>query len=188
MSDDGLACKTSAISQTIILLLLCMVSYLHRGFFGGFFRLPVELWGGFLAGWPGLAYNENHESWLARIWYGLSFIVKLPLPVAFSMFTSIVGFSVFENLSLIQSVTPFLGEPESYEYKRNTDRIGDVAAKVEARKMIAESKVTTEVPVAFDDEEKESTSSPDSQSPSLAETDITNQSVEESPEPETVGA
>lgn len=137
---------------------------LCRGFFDGFFRLPLGLWGGFLAGWPGLAYNENHESWFARIWYGLSFIVKIPLPVAIDMVSSIVGFSVFENLSLIQSVTPFLGEPESYEYKRNTDRIGDVAAKLEARKMIAESKVTMELPVAFD-EEKGSTETDAAQVP-----------------------
>ena len=100
-----------------------------RGFFDGFFRLPLELWGGFLAGWPGLAYNENHESWLKRIWFGLTFIVKLPPTVALDMATSIVTFSLTEGLSLIQSVTPFLGEPQSYEYKRNTDRIGDVVSK-----------------------------------------------------------
>lgn len=117
-----------------------------RGFFDGFFRLPVELWGGFLAGWPGLIYNENHETWLRRLWYGLSFIVKIPPPVALDMVASIISYSVFENLSLIQSVTPLLGEPESYEYDRNMDRIGDVAAKQEAMKMIRESKAFAEMP------------------------------------------
>ena len=117
-----------------------------RGFFDGFFRLPIELWGGFLAGWPGLIYNENHETWYARILYGINFIVKLPPSVAWDMFTSIVGYSVFENLALIQSVTPLLGEPESYEYKRNMDRIGDVAAKQEALRMIRESLAFAEMP------------------------------------------
>ena len=118
-----------------------------RGFFDGFFKLPLELWGGFLAGWPGLAYNENHESWDKRIWYGLNFLVKIPPTVALDMFTSIVSYSVFgEGWPLIQSVTPFLDDPPSYEYKPNTDRIGDVAAKQEAVKMIRESKALAEMP------------------------------------------
>lgn len=118
-----------------------------RGFFDGFFKLPLELWGGFLAGWPGLAYNENHESWFKRIGFGLSFIVKLPPPVAFDMFTSIITYSIFEEgWSLIQSVTPLLGDPPSYEYKPNNDRIGDVAAKQEAVEMIRQSKAFAEMP------------------------------------------
>jgi lycopene beta-cyclase len=101
-----------------------------RGFFDGFFRLPLELWGGFLAGWPGLPYNENHETWLKRIWYGLSFIVKIPLPVALDMAANIVQYSITEGIDLAQSVTPIFGEPYSYEYKRNMDRIGDVVRAV----------------------------------------------------------
>lgn len=116
-----------------------------RGFFDGFFRLPLELWAGFLAGWPGLAYNENHETWLRRMWFGVNFIIKLPPKVGLDMFSSIVSYSVFENLSLIQSVTPFLGEPESYEYNRNMDRIGDVAAKLEAVRMIKQSQSFAEM-------------------------------------------
>lgn len=118
-----------------------------RGFFDGFFKLPVELWGGFLAGWPGLAYNENHESWDKRIFYGLSFVTKLRPSIAFDMFLSIITYSVFnEGWSLIQSVTPFLDDPPSYEYKQNIDRIGDVAAKQEAVEMIRQSKVLAEMP------------------------------------------
>jgi lycopene beta-cyclase len=117
-----------------------------RGFFDGFFRLPLELWGGFLAGWPGLIYNENHESWNRRILFGVNFILKLPPTVAWAMFTNIISYSLFENLSLIQSVTPLLGEPESYEYMRNTDRIGDVAAKQEAVRMIQSSLAFAEMP------------------------------------------
>jgi lycopene beta-cyclase len=129
-----------------------------RGFFNGFFRLPLELWGGFLAGWPGLAYNENHETWLRRMWFGLNFIIKLPPQVGFAMFSSIVSYSLFENLSLIQSVTPFLGEPESYEYNRNLDRVGDVVAKQEAARMIQQSdafaEMSTEVAATTETTEK----------------------------------
>jgi lycopene beta-cyclase len=123
-----------------------------RGFFDGFFKLPLPLWGGFLAGWPGLPYNDKHESWLARLWFGLSFIVRIPLPVAVDMAASIAAYCVSEGVPLPQSVTPLLGEPNSYEYKRNNDNVGDVAVKAEARKMIAESLVTEDLPVAFDED------------------------------------
>mmetsp|Transcript_24655 Transcript_24655/g.28097 ORF Transcript_24655/g.28097 Transcript_24655/m.28097 type:complete len:214 (+) Transcript_24655:1-642(+) len=122
-----------------------------RGFFDGFFKLPVELWGGFLAGWPGLAYNKNHETWFKRIWYGLNFFVKIPWPVALNMAGSIVTYSVTEGIDLVQSVTPFFGKPYSFEYERNTDRVGDVTVKKEALAMIKESKVTEEIPVALEE-------------------------------------
>jgi lycopene cyclase-like protein len=121
-----------------------------RGFFGGFFKLPLPLWAGFLAGWPGLPNNENHETWLARMWFGLNFIVRLPPSVALDMTASIVSYIATTNLALAQSVTPFLGEPTSYVLKPNTDNIGDVAAKDEARLMILQSKVMEEVPVDFE--------------------------------------
>lgn len=56
-----------------------------RGFFDGFFRLPLPLWAGFLAGWPGLPNNDRHETWFARMWFGINFIARLPLPVALDM-------------------------------------------------------------------------------------------------------
>ena len=124
-----------------------------RGFFDGFFKLPLEYWGGFLAGWPGLPWNEYHESWLARLWYGLSFVVRLPPVVALDMAASIATYTIAEGVPLPQSVTPFLGKPASYEYERNKDTIGDVAVKEEARRMIQESKVTEDLPVAFEAEE-----------------------------------
>mmetsp|Transcript_20813 Transcript_20813/g.23325 ORF Transcript_20813/g.23325 Transcript_20813/m.23325 type:complete len:193 (+) Transcript_20813:3-581(+) len=125
-----------------------------RGFFDGFFKLPVELWGGFLAGWPGLPNNVAHESWAARMWFGLTFIVKIPFPVAFDMFTNIVTYSVTGKGTLPQSVTPLLGEPASYEYEEDDATVGDVAAKAEARQMIAESKAVEDVPPAFESDEE----------------------------------
>mmetsp|Transcript_11469 Transcript_11469/g.15914 ORF Transcript_11469/g.15914 Transcript_11469/m.15914 type:complete len:643 (-) Transcript_11469:121-2049(-) len=120
-----------------------------RGFFDGFFRLPLELWGGFLAGWPGLPNNVNHETWNARLWFGLSFVSKLPLKVAVDMFTSIVAYSITNFPDLVQSVTPLMGEPEDYIHVEKPELMGDVAAKAEAKRMIAESRVTEDVPVAF---------------------------------------
>ena len=129
-----------------------------RGFFDGFFRLPMPMWSGFLAGWPGLPGNDYHDNWASRMWYGVLFLSKLPLQVSLDMVSSIAGYTVFENLSLMQSVTPFLGVPDSYEYQMNTDVVGDVAAKSEARKMLMESKVEELVPVAFEEKETKSIS------------------------------
>lgn len=126
-----------------------------RGFFDGFFRLPLPLWAGFLAGWPGLPNNEKHETWFARLWFGLNFVYRLPPLVAVDMFASIVTYIATTNLALAQSVTPLLGEPASYEYKPNKDIVGDVAAKSEARRMILESKVVDDVPVDFIDAKDE---------------------------------
>jgi lycopene beta-cyclase len=123
-----------------------------RGFFDGFFRLPTPQWAGFLAGWPGLPNNDRHETWLARILYGINFLARLPPAVALDMVASIVAYSLQEGTPLLQSVTPFFGEPASYERKRNDDRVGDVAAKLEARRMIRESTVAQEMPVTFEDE------------------------------------
>lgn len=126
-----------------------------RGFFDGFFRLPMEMWGGFLAGWPGLPNNDKHDNWFARLWFGLTFVSKLPPKVALDMLTSIVTYSITEGAALPQSVTPLFGKPESYEYVERPKYQGDVAAKNEARRMIQESMVEVEVPVSFESTEKE---------------------------------
>jgi len=120
-----------------------------RGFFDGFFKLPLEQWGGFLAGWPGLPNNETHETWWARLVFGLSFVSKLPVPVALDMLGSIAAYSITEGVPLPQSVSPLLGLPDGYGYKEKAAAVGDVAAKAEARKMIEESKVEDLVPVDF---------------------------------------
>lgn len=122
-----------------------------RGFFGGFFKLPLSMWGGFLAGWPGLPYNANHENWTARLIYGLTFVSKLPPSVALDMIGSIIAYSITEGLALPQSVTPFFGLPDGYEYKEKPLVVGDVAAKMEARKMIEDAKNEEVVPVAFEE-------------------------------------
>jgi len=122
-----------------------------RGFFDGFFRLPIEMWSGFLAGWPGLPNNDKHETWVARLWFGLNFVSKLPIEVSFAMLLSIIKTPFYDGGALFQSVTPFLGEPEAYGWGKRpmTKDVGDVAAKAEARQMIQESSVTEISPVAF---------------------------------------
>ena len=40
------------------------------------------MWGGFLAGWPGLPNNEYHASYLARIQFGIAIALKFPPKVA----------------------------------------------------------------------------------------------------------
>ena len=125
-----------------------------RGFFDGFFKLPLPLWGGFLAGWPGLPNNDKHETWWARLVYGLTFVSKLPVSVALDMLGRIASYSITEGVPLPQSVTPFLGLPDGYEYKEKPAIVGDVAAKAEARKMIAESTVEELVPVYFVEEDE----------------------------------
>ena len=124
-----------------------------RGFFDGFFRLPLPMWAGFLAGWPGLPNNDQHESWVARIWFGLNFLVRLPFEVGSDMFNSIVSTSLIDGGQLIQSVTPLLGEPEGYAWEKSSKlkNVGDVAAKAEAKLMIAESSM----PIFFDKKVKE---------------------------------
>ena len=48
-----------------------------RGFFQAFFMLEGEVWGGFLAGWPGLPGNIHHESWNRRLVFALSLFLKM---------------------------------------------------------------------------------------------------------------
>ncbi|GFH61022.1 hypothetical protein CTEN210_17498 [Chaetoceros tenuissimus] len=126
-----------------------------RGFFDGFFRLPMDIWGGFLAGWPGLPNNDKHESWYARLLFGLTFVSKLPPKVGLDMFLSIVTYSISEGVPLPQAVTPIFGEPESYEHTVPPKNQGDVAAKNEARRMIAESKLEVDLPVPFEADKQE---------------------------------
>ena len=129
-----------------------------RGFFDGFFKLPLELWAGFLAGWPGLPNNDKHESWHARIWFGINFLVRLPTKVAVDMVAAIVEYSLAEGAPLPQSVTPFLGAPPSYEYRDfGMENVGDRKVKAEAKRLIMESKVTELLPPAFEDGVEEET-------------------------------
>lgn len=126
-------------------LMSCDVTVL-RAWFDGFFRLPEPLWAGFLAGWPSLPGNDNHESWWSRLAFGLQLVVKLPLPVAAKLVSAIIGFSLDYGTPLLRSVTPLFGAPAAYTWQPAVpaDEVGDPAAKREARAMIAAGKADKE--------------------------------------------
>lgn len=74
-----------------------------RGFFDSFFRLPEPQWTGFLAGWPGLPNNAAHESWLARLEFGVRLFLLAPLPLKFALAYAGVTSG---GLPFFRSVTP----------------------------------------------------------------------------------
>ena len=76
---------------------------------------------------------------------------KRPPSVALDMIGSIIAYSITEGVALPQSVTPFFGLPDGYEYKEKALVVGDVAAKMEARIMIEDAKIEEVVPVAFEE-------------------------------------
>mmetsp|Transcript_16030 Transcript_16030/g.32861 ORF Transcript_16030/g.32861 Transcript_16030/m.32861 type:complete len:590 (+) Transcript_16030:20-1789(+) len=107
-----------------------------QGFFSGFFALSFPMWSGFLAGMKNLPNYEKHSTWYARLLFGVTFLTKLPPAVGLALVTSIVTYTVKNGPELIQSVTPFAGEPgtflDSMAFRGDE---GDVNAKNEAREM-----------------------------------------------------
>lgn len=84
-----------------------------RCFFGGFFKVDPALWGAFLSQWehlPGIKYQKD---WFARLLFGLRALIKLPPQMALKMSAYILTYEALGDV--IQSVTPFLGEPEHYD-------------------------------------------------------------------------
>lgn len=119
-----------------------------RGFFAAFFALDETVWGGFLAGWPGLPGNEYHDAWNKRLAFGLSLFVRFPPEVALSMMVYAVTFSLEYGGSILRSfATPLFGDgvaefdrPRSRERLAGTYVDGDLAAKREALAMLRESR------------------------------------------------
>jgi hypothetical protein len=73
--------------------------------------------------------------------FGLLALTKLPVPISVSMALSIVSYCLQtgNGIDLIQSVTPFAGEPETYDSSlefRGMNNQGDLAAKQEAMEML----------------------------------------------------
>ncbi|CEM06650.1 unnamed protein product [Vitrella brassicaformis CCMP3155] len=74
-----------------------------RAFFRGFFNLELPMWAGFLAGWPGLPHNDQHETWTRRIAFSLSFFTKLNNAVR----AALVKSAVFGGgVDLLRALTP----------------------------------------------------------------------------------
>ena len=124
-----------------------------RGFFAAFFALDTIVWGGFLAGWPGLPGNEYHESWNRRLSFALPLFYYMPTEVKVAMVLYAVRFSFENGPALLRSfATPLFGEgPEPFvplgvDREPNVYITGDAAAKEEAWAMISDSKAHNTVP------------------------------------------
>ena len=106
-----------------------------RRFFSGFFLLEPALWGAFLSQWEHLPGFHYQKDWLARLIFGLRALGKLPFDMALKMAVYIITYPGLGDV--VQSVTPFLGEPESYDKSMNfRENRGDLAAKEEAMGML----------------------------------------------------
>jgi len=121
-----------------------------RGFFGAFFALETDVWGGFLAGWPGLPGNDNHATFLARLRFGINIFVRFPPKVALAFVAYLATFSAENGPLILRSIfTPLfeLGGPpaeqglrERRQLARDVYVAGDPAAKREAVAMLRESR------------------------------------------------
>lgn len=118
-----------------------------RGFFSAFFALEQPVWSGFLAGWPGLPGNENHEKWEKRLGFALGMFLNLPNEVRLRIILYAITFTLqYGPNVLLRSLTPsFLfgdGPPELEWSDSSNVSVGDEEAKQEARKMIKDFKPT----------------------------------------------
>mmetsp|Transcript_26078 Transcript_26078/g.61136 ORF Transcript_26078/g.61136 Transcript_26078/m.61136 type:complete len:295 (+) Transcript_26078:1016-1900(+) len=115
-----------------------------RGFFSAFFKLDTILWGGFLAGWPGLPGNEYHDEWNKRLSFALKLFAYMPNEVRLAMMTYAVSYSAEMGPGLLRSfVTPLFGTgpapyvPTAGSGMARVYTTGDMEAKLEAAKMLA---------------------------------------------------
>jgi len=119
-----------------------------RGFFGAFFALQQDVWGGFLAGWPGLPGNDNHATYLARIKFGIGIALKFPPKVAAVFVGYLATFTAQYGPLILKSIftpvfqigmgpaAPDLGLRARRERERDVYVVGDAAAKKEAVAML----------------------------------------------------
>jgi len=123
-----------------------------RGFFSAFFALEMDVWGGFLAGWPGLPGNANHATFLARIKFGISIALQFPPKVAAVFVGYLAKFTVEYGPLILRSIfTPVfeigVGPPPPdpglrarRQRARDVYVTGDSAAKREAVLMLREGR------------------------------------------------
>lgn len=113
-----------------------------RGWFDAFFKLDTPVWAGFLAGWPGLPGNSNHETRFNRLRFGVDMFFKLPPAVALKLVAFIFAFSL-EDSRLLRSVVPFFfGDGDFFTPLKRPDvqvrRLGDLNVKNEYKTLRAE--------------------------------------------------
>nr|ATD53301.1 lycopene beta-cyclase [Sargassum thunbergii] len=103
-----------------------------RGFFDGFFRLPLPLWAGFLSGYPNLPHNELHQDWQGRLGFGFQFFLKLPPLVQLQLMKA--GVLNGWRYGLIRSVSPLASGEEAKDL-----RFADEAESIRAAAIAVDS-------------------------------------------------
>nr|ATD53300.1 lycopene beta-cyclase [Sargassum vachellianum] len=86
-----------------------------RGFFDGFFKLPLPLWAGFLSGYPNLPHNELHQDWQGRLGFGFQFFLKLAPLVQLQLVMA--GVLNGWRYGLIRSVSPLASGEEAKDLR-----------------------------------------------------------------------
>ena len=113
-----------------------------RGFFLAFFSVDEDTWAGFLAGWPGLPGNYNHETWDRRLKFCLNLFSKMPNSVRAAMVLYSIKYTAqYGPGTLIRSLTPdflFGSGPSEHKSVKLPENLGDNEAKVEAKNMMKE--------------------------------------------------
>jgi lycopene beta-cyclase len=134
-----------------------------RGFFSAFFALQEEVWAGFLAGWPGLPGNTNHDTYVGRLRFGVSIFVKFPPKVAVAFVAYLASFTVQFGPAILRSIfTPLFeigsGPPAVDDLRSRRERTrqvyvaGDGAAKREAVEMLQAGRGAPSPQVALEQE------------------------------------
>lgn len=113
---------------------------LLRGFFMAFFSVEQPVWAGFLAGWPGLPGNENHDNWRSRLIFALKLFVQMPTDVKLAMILFAIKHTIqFGPNTLLRSLAPdfvFGSVPDDPLWQPPAATVGDEGAKTEARDMM----------------------------------------------------
>lgn len=113
-----------------------------RGFFMAFFSVEQPIWAGFLAGYPGLPGNENHETWNGRIMFAMKFFFELETEVKITMILFAIKHTLeFGPSTLLRSLLPdfpFWPVEDEPLWQPPPVTVGAVEAKNEARKMMIE--------------------------------------------------
>ena len=136
-----------------------------RGFFSAFFALETDVWGGFLAGWPGLPGNDNHATYLARLKFGIGIFINFPPQVAAAFVAYLGKFSLEYGPLILRSIfTPVfelgVGPPSTEPLRQARARqrdvyvAGDMGAKREAVQMLKAGRGEPSPQVALVEEEE----------------------------------
>lgn len=119
-----------------------------RGFFSAFFSIDLNVWSGFLAGWPGLPGNFNHESWDRRLGFALTMFTKMPNETRLAIILFAITYTLeYGPGTLLRSLTPsflFGQGPPELDWQPPLVQMGNIEVKEEAKvmmKMFVESKM-----------------------------------------------